>query len=230
MSRPVISGATIASTLVDQIRTDVLDGRLPPGMKLVIESLSERYSAGQTPIREALNRLTADGLVERREQRGFVVAEVSLDDLYEITRTRCWLEEIALRESIAAHTQSWEEAVVLAHHRLGKVPRSLDPQQFRDNPEWEPAHRAFHRALIAGCNSRWLILFCDQLADQHYRYRQLATQRSFPYRGELHEHQAIVDAALADDAATATTLLRQHYERTASVIAGDAKGLGPAAG
>lgn len=74
-------------------------------------------------------------MVQRREQRGFVVADISADGLAEITQTRCWLEEIALRESIAAHGTAWEEALVLAHHRLAKTPRSLDEQRFIDNPD-----------------------------------------------------------------------------------------------
>ena len=51
---------------------------------LAIEALAERYDTSATPLREALNRLVADGLVERREQRGFIVAGISADDLAEI--------------------------------------------------------------------------------------------------------------------------------------------------
>ena len=94
--------ATRATSLFDQLRGDLLGGEFEPGAKLAIEALAERYQTSATPLREALNRLVADGLVERREQRGFVVSGISADDLAEITKTRCWLEEIALRESIAA--------------------------------------------------------------------------------------------------------------------------------
>lgn len=130
-------------------------------------------------MREALNRLTADGLVEQRDQRGFAVAAVSPADLVEITNTRCWLEEIALRKSMASGDARWEEELVLAFHRLSKTPRSLQADRFEANPEWEQRHRAFHRALIGGCGSRWLIGFCEQLADQLYRYRQLSVQKIF---------------------------------------------------
>ena len=117
--------ATRATNLYDQLRADLLGGELEPGAKLAIEALAERYQVSATPLREALNRLVSDGLVDRREQRGFVVAGISLQDLAEITQTRCWLEERALRESIAARTTAWEEALVLAHHRLARTPRSL---------------------------------------------------------------------------------------------------------
>lgn len=218
---PALSAATRATSLYDKLRADLLGGELEPGAKLAIEALCERYEAGQTPLREALNRLVADGLVDKLEQRGFAVAGISADDLAEITKTRCWLEEIALRESIAAHGTAWEEALVLAHHRLARAPRSLAADRFEDNPEWEPLHRAFHRALISGCGSRWLLGFCDQLADQHHRYRRLSAPRAFAKRGVKGEHQAIAEAALAGRADEAVALLRAHFLRTARVILDD---------
>lgn len=213
--------ATRATSLYDRLRADLLGGVLEPGSKLAIEALGERYASGQTPLREALNRLVADGLVERREQRGFAVAGISADDLAEITQTRCWLEEIALRESIAAHSTAWEETLVLAHHRLSRTPRSLAEDRFEDNPDWEPLHRAFHRALIAGCGSRWLLGFCEQLADQHHRYRRLSAPRAFAKRGVKGEHQQLMEAAVAGRADEAVALLRAHYQRTAQVILAD---------
>lgn len=217
-----VSGAsTRATSLYDQLRTDLLDGVLEPGRKLATEALCERYATSQTPLREALSRLVADGLVERLEQRGFAVSEISIEDLDEITKTRCWLEELALRESIRAHTQEWEENLVLAHHRLARTPRSLSDKHFENNPEWEPLHRAFHRALIAGCGSRWLLNFCDQLADQHHRYRRLSAPRAFAKRGVKSEHQQLLEAAVAGRVDEAVELLHAHFERTAKIIRDD---------
>ena len=213
--------STLATNLYDRMRTDLLAGKLEPGRKLQIEFLSEQYQAGPTPVREALNRLTSDGLVERRDQRGFVVANISAADLIEITKTRCWLEEIALRESIANGSVAWEEELVLAFHRLSKTPRSLSSDHYEENVEWEKLHRAFHRALIGGCNSRWLISFCEQLADQLYRYRQLSVQKVFPRRHEHSEHKDIIDAALSGDADNVVRMLQCHYNATADIILAD---------
>ena len=224
----VNGAATRATSLYDQLRADLLAGDLEPGSKLAIEALAERYAASATPLREALNRLVSDGLVERREQRGFVVAAISAQDLAEITQTRCWLEALALRESMATHTTAWEEALVLAHHRLARAPRSLASDRFEDNPDWEPLHRAFHRALISGCGSRWLLAFCEQLADQHHRYRRLSAPRAFHRRGVKGEHQQLLDAALAGRADEAVALLQQHFERTAQIIQDDPGLFGPA--
>ena len=214
--------STRATDLYDQLRADLLNGQLEPGSKLVIDALAGRYATSATPLREALNRLISDGLVEKRELRGFVVAEVSEQDLVEITKTRCWLEEIALRESIARRDRAWEEEVVIAHHRLARTPRSLSQEHFEDNPDWEPAHRAFHRALIGGCGSRWLLAFCDQLADQHHRYRTLSAPQAFTAKRDVKsEHQQIMEAAVEGRADEAVGLLRGHIERTASIVRAD---------
>lgn len=210
---------TQASTVYERLRTDILAGELTPGQKLRIEFLSKRYRTGQIPLREALNRLSSDGLVERRDQRGFLVAPVSAEDLRELTFTRCIVEGAALRESIAARTPAWEEGIVLAYHRLSRTPRSLARDRYQANPAWEALHREFHRSLIAACGSRWLLDFCMQLADQTYRYRQIAFAHAFPQRGAGDGHRAIMDAAIDGDADMAVKLLQAHLQfSTATVL------------
>ena len=212
------SGTTLASSVYSRLRSDILAGTLEPGEKLRAEFLRDRYQVGNSPVREALNRLSADGLVVREDQKGFRVSAVSEEELAELTKTRCWLEAKALRESIEAGTVEWEEGLVLAFHRLSKVNRSSDDATYVPNPEWERLHRAFHLALIAGCGSRFLIGFCAQLNDQADRYRQLAVRTIYPKRHERVEHKAIVDAAIARDSDKAVTLLLDHYRLTERII------------
>ena len=213
--------STQASNVYDRLREDLLSGRLVPSRKLQMRFLIETYQTGQTPLREALNRLTSDGLVEMREQRGFYVRDISRTELAELTKTRCWLETLALRESMAATTPQWEEQLLLAQHRLSRAPRSLKETEFEDNPEWERLHRIYHRTLIGNCGSQSLITFCEQLADQLYRYRRLSISKAFPSRHVGDEHQAIADAALRGDTEEAVRLLSAHYQRTADVILRD---------
>lgn len=212
---------TQASTLCDRLRVDLLEGRLAPRQKLQLRFLTEHYQAGQTPIREALNRLASEGLVEARDQRGFVVAGISAEELRELTRTRCWLEERALRESMRSGDTGWEERLVLAWHRLSKTPRSTSNTEFVNNPEWERLHRLFHRALIDGCGSRWLVAYCEQQAALLYRYRQLSVRRIYPNRSVHAEHEAIVKAVVDGDADGAVMRVLGHYQATADIILAD---------
>lgn len=212
------NGATLASGVYDRLRHDILSGHLPPGEKLRVDFMRDRYSVGNSPIREALNRLSSDGLVTREDQKGFHVATVSRSELEELVRTRCWLEELALRESINNGGTAWEESLVLAFHRLSRVPRSSKERTYSANPEWEALHQAFHTTLIGAARSRWLDGFCTQLRDQADRYRQFAVAASFPNRNELDEHRAIFEAAIDGDAETAVHHLHAHYQRTANII------------
>lgn len=215
---PARSPKTQAGTVYESLRSDILTAQLEPNSKLRLEFLSKRYHTGLIPIREALNRLTSEGLVERREQRGFIVSPISSEDLTELTKTRSWLEGIALSESIASHTKEWEEGLVLAHHRLSQLPRSMSRSVYRVNPEWERLHREFHRSLLAGCGSRWLLSFCLQLADQTFRYRQIAFKKAFPKLADTNGHRAIMEAAISGNALKAVSLLQKHLQFTAQTI------------
>ncbi|MBU2937383.1 MULTISPECIES: GntR family transcriptional regulator [Pacificibacter] len=221
--RDRLKANSLADRLHDQLRTDILTGHLAPGLKLQMKLLTERYGAGQTPLREALNRLSSEGLVDSRVQRGFFVKPVHLDELRELTKTRCWLETIALRESIANATPEWDEELIIAHHRLTRTPRSLDPDTFDSNPDWEPLHRDFHKTLISRCGSRQLLEFCEQLADRLYRYRMLSIQKVFTTRHVRDEHATMLQLALDRDATGAITALMHHYEQTAAAVLEDLK-------
>lgn len=210
--------STQASSVYDRLQGDILAGKLRPGQKLRLKDLIERYETGNSPLREALNRLSANGMVVREENRGFRVPLASNDDLTELTRTRCWLEEIALRESITNGGSHWEERIVLAFHWLARAARSGDIATKTTSPEWEEHHREFHLALISACDSSILINFCAELHLRSFRYRNLAEVVEYRDRHELEEHQELQEAVLNRDADQAVKLLMRHYTITAEIL------------
>ncbi len=212
------TSTTLIASAYERLRADVISGHWTPGQKLGIETLRAHYATGATPVREALNRLAAEGWVQHLEQRGFAVAPVSETALRELAETRCGVESLALTKAMERHTLDWEERVVLSLHRLSRTPRSLSTEQYQENPEWEKLHRAFHHTLIEHCGSRWLVGFCEQLYDQAYRYRQLAVKKVYKQRNELDEHRAVVDALIKGDVDTACVALTNHYNKTAGII------------
>lgn len=210
---------TLASQAYQRLRRDIIDAKYSPGGKLRIQELCERYDVGPSPIREALNRLSRDGLVTQSDHKGFSVTPLSAEHLDELTKTRCWLTELALRQSIANGDDAWEESVVLAYHRLSRIPRHIGGGNAAAyNPAWEQAHRAFHSTLIAACGSRWLIAFCEQLFDAADCYRHLSRVSSMKRGIRRDEHQDMVNAIVARDADAAAKLLHKHYTRTAELV------------
>ena len=211
---------TLSATVYTRLRQEIVDGTLEPGGKLRIGAVSARYGVTGTPVREALNQLASEGFVLRRAQRGFTVAAASEPELQELTETRCWVEEVALRQAMRHATPAWEDGIVLALHRLSRTRRSTDASVFQEEPDWEPVHRAFHRALLATCPSRFLLEFCARRGDHATRYRRRAMRAAYPNRDVGAEHRAIADAVLSGNADAAVDALTTHYRRTARIVAG----------
>lgn len=205
--------ATLATSAFERLRSDILAGVIPPGEKLRVDALRERYGVGASPLREALNRLSALHLVEQIEQKGFRVTLITRSQLKELAQTRCWISEIAVREAIAHGDAAWEEQVVLAHHRLRRCHDQTE-EPFR---EWELLHRSFHAAVIAACPSHWIREFHETLFDLADRARHLSIRRDQALRDVKGEHQAIMEAVTSRDAAKSIELLNAHFSLTAEI-------------
>lgn len=209
------ASATLANLVYERLKIDILAGELKPGTRLRVEFVRDRYGMGSSPVREALTRLAAEGFIKRVEKRGFFVASVTADEFRELTHTRCWVEDLALRRSIENGDAAWEEAIVLAYHRLSRSSPPPVGTIFHPAIEWVRRHDMFHDALIAACGSRWLIEFCAHLRAQAYRYRRTATEELGS--ASLGEHEAIMKAAIDRDADKAVALLSAHYWAIAEV-------------
>lgn len=211
---------TLTSIACDRLRQEIIKAVLLPGQKIHIAQLCERYSMGLSPVREALNRLSRDGLVIQTDRRGFYVAPLSHQYLEELTKTRSWLNALGLRESIANGDEAWEEGVVVAYHRLSKIPRYLSNNGAAGvNDRWEDAHRKFHASLISGCGSSWLIRYCEQLFDAADRYRHLSRLSRNKNDGQIRdEHREMMEAIVARDTDSAVHLLNHHFARTADLV------------
>ena len=215
---------TLATAVHRRLREDILSGRLPPGSKLKLRDLTDCYGAGASPMREALSKLAAEGLAERLEHRGFRVSEAQPAQLAGLIRSRVLAEGAALRDAIAHGDAAWEEAVLLAEHRLNRLARSLHPARFLANPEWEACHQQFHRALLAACPAPALLAFCERLREEAGRYRALSNTMAYPGRDVAVEHAEIARAAIRREAGPACALLAQHYERTGQIVSADLRG------
>jgi GntR family transcriptional regulator, carbon starvation induced regulator len=210
------SGKILSEQAYDLIRRDILGAELLPGEKLLIDAVSQRYDIGVNPIREALNRLSSEGWVERKSQRGFFVSKMSMPELEELVYARVWLETRALRDSIENATDEWEERLIISYHRLARTQRNEDTSVGKKlNPEWERHHKDFHMKLLERCGSSWLLGFCSTMMDQAVRYRNLSVNFNLARRGDaLAEHRELLDAVLDRNPDLSQALLEAHYRST----------------
>lgn len=202
---------TISSRVAADLRDAILRGDPAPGSKINLDRLRAAHDASISPLREAVARLVADGLVEFEDQKGYRVAPVSLADLAEVTRLRAMLEGMALEASIAEGDLDWESDVMRALYRLNRTPR--DPAE-----AWEAAHTAFHSALTGGCRMPLLLRLCTMLANMNDRYRRLFPADDPADRDVAAEHTAIAEAATRRDARSAAGALRAHILRTGAAL------------
>lgn len=207
-----------------RLREDILAGCFQPGERLKIAEIACALEVSPGAIREALSRLVPEQLVVFRDQKGFVVAPLSVEDLEDLTDLRCEVEAIALRRSVLRGDVGWEGSVLAAAHRLRrtKILTSADRSLNRD---WVERHRTFHTVLVGACGSPRLLALHAQLYEQSERYRSL----SFPTVGERErdrqgEHQALADAALDRNADGLVELTVKHFRETTERILKAANG------
>jgi len=203
-------GRTLAAKVFRQMRADILECRLQPGSKLRFDELRARYLVAVSPLREALTRLSEEGLVTLEEHRGFKVSPVTRQKLLEIISTRREVDALTVRLSMERGDAAWEARVRASFAALATGPIDTDDGEM--DTEWERSHAAFHAALHAGAGSMWLERLCALLFDQTTRYRRLWFKH---LRGDFDvvgEHREIMDAVLARDVLAATYLMRRHTE------------------
>ncbi|AOF92999.1 GntR family transcriptional regulator [Sinorhizobium sp. RAC02] len=226
------------------LRRDILATRLRPGAPMKLSALRDRYEIGWTPLREALSRLEAEGLVTAISNRGFAVAPVSREELEDLTRARLVVEVPLLLEAIENGGSEWESAVVTAHYRLSRCKLVVESATEGEIDEWDERHTAFHAALISAARSNWLLRFQATISDQlrrHHRFLSLApAMRAAEGRSEGYEeavsalrdamaiehHTELMEAALDRNINHARALMADHIGFTVNVYAQSEDGSG----
>lgn len=200
------------------LHDDILTCKLVPGSKITISDTAAKYGFSPGAVREALSRLAAEKLAVATAQKGYSVAEVSVEELKDLTRTRITIEQLCIRSAIAFGDVEWEASIVAAYHRLHRIPETVSGQQHHLNPLWASAHTTFHTALAGGCDSPWLLTLRAMLYAQSERYRQLSVALARTSRDVDGEHKGILDACIARKADLAAVLIAEHLTRTSEIL------------
>ena len=204
----------------ERLRADILACRLAPGVKLKISDLCARLSVSLGAVREALSRLTSEGLVVAEPQRGFGVAPISQAELEDLTAVRIEIEGSCLRRAASAGDIAWESRMVAAFHHLSRLPERDPGDPARQGDAWCEAHAAFHAALVAACDSPWLLRLRGILYAQSERYRRLSVPLARAPRDLVREHREIMAAMLDHDGDRAAVLMAGHLRATTGILTG----------
>jgi DNA-binding GntR family transcriptional regulator len=194
----------LRENVYEQLRSDILSCKLPPGDDMREQELAERYAVSRQPVREALARLAREHLVTVHPRQGYRVNPISLSDARDLLRFRLALEPACVAEAI--------------DNAGNDVLEALD--QFRrfsgDHEAFIAYNRAFHTALAdASGNRRMAAALCDLIgqADRLVRV-SLANVRGHDPKKLVAEHVALIEAMQRRDRRAAARIIKSHISQT----------------
>lgn len=192
------------------LRSDIINWRLTPGTVLGEVELSERLGVSRTPIREALAKLTAEGLTEPQSGRGMVVSEISLDHLDELFELRTALECKAAE--LAAQRRNPEIFLDL-HEKLvnaGELITAQDPAR----TDYYQLAGDLDAAVDAAVGNHYLNLALKNLRVHLVRVRRLGKDNPARLRDAAREHAAIALAIANGNPAVASAATTMHLDNS----------------
>jgi DNA-binding GntR family transcriptional regulator len=195
---------TLTDAAADAIRERILHGRYEAGEPLRQEALAAELGVSRIPLREALTRLEAEGLVVSKPHHGAVVAELPLDDLPELFELRAMLERDLIRRAVPRATAADHAA---ARQAADAFAAALEAGKVA---ELAQANLRFHLALYQPADRPRTIELFRRLHAQSDRLMRLQLTLTDGGAQAVREHRALAAAARRGDAALAARLIREH--------------------
>jgi DNA-binding GntR family transcriptional regulator len=209
MGETRITSMLMRASVYAAMKSDIIACRLPPGTPLREPEIATRYRVSRSPVRDAMLRLEAEGLVQIVPRQCYRVAPISLRDARDLFRMRRLLEPEAVRDAV----QTAEDGALAALRRAAEHPPGAD---FIDS------NRRFHGAIAGAAGNRRLKAACIECIEQSDRLVRVGLDQIEGRQPDrlVAEHLAIAEAMVSRDARTATRLLRAHIdEAQARVLA-----------
>ena len=200
-------GALASGRVTDALREAILAGRLAPGSRVRQEELAEEFGISRIPVREALRRLEAEGLVVLVPNSGAWISKLDRDECIEIYKIRERLEPMALAESCPYLS---EETL----RRLADLASSIE--QTRDSDEFLRLDREFHLLSYEGAPMPHLRQMINKFwnSTQQYRRAFRLTAGGSTMQAVYYEHHLILEALMRRDGEQASMILLGHIRRT----------------
>lgn len=190
------------------LKESIIKGFLEPGTKLLENKIAEEMQVSRTPVREAMQKLVAEGFVKTTPNQTMVVTEVSPEDVKEVLQIRGVLEGLAA--SIAAKKINRQEIVelenIISQMSLHVTKKNLSSYCQVDDE--------FHNLILNICGNKWIIQIRDNLGSFIYRFRIKSLSVSGRLKHSLEEHQAIMESLKKHNSEEADRLSQIHMENT----------------
>ena len=198
-----------------ELRRMILTGELPAGSRLAQYVLADQLGMSITPLREAIRRLSSEGLIELDNHKDARVSTISAPEARELFEVRLALDPAAVELAAERRTDDDIALMRATAARLLPVTRPWGEDAL-------VAHSNFHRALYVASHNDVLIKMLDDLWAKSDRYRRLGLELPAgeePRTIDLDEHHEMLELVIAKDAAGAAALTRRHIEKSLTAAA-----------
>jgi DNA-binding GntR family transcriptional regulator len=198
-----------------EIRDRILSGALAPGSRLAQYELAESLHMSITPLREAIRRLSSEGLIDLDTHRDARVARMDATEAQQLVEVRLSLDSSAVELAATRRTDADVHAMRAAVDQLLPVTR-------RRGEEALTAHREFHQALYRASHNDVMVRLLDDLWDKSDRYRRIGLvlpPGDEPRTRDLHEHRQMMELVIDGDGPGAAELMRDHIRRSLTAAA-----------
>lgn len=188
----------------NQIKNLIIKNRIEPNTLLVERQLSEQLGVSRTPIREALKRLTSEGLTEFIPGKGVFVSNLTFEDFINISEVREALEGMAAK---LCTLKKDEKVIETLEKNLDALEEALNSGDYDQSVEYDIQ---FHHILISGAKNPKLENLLNGIYDQINRFAFFSVSDVERQRMSLRQHRKVLEAIKNDDANLAEKLIRDH--------------------
>jgi GntR family transcriptional regulator of vanillate catabolism len=215
-----MSGQTVTQTSTDRVRAMVLDGELQPGSRLQERQLAASLGVSRTPIRDTLQLLAGEGLLEYSPHSGYVVRRFDLGEVIDAFDTRLALEGMACRTlALRGVERATADALI---DNLERSESLINPEGWNHEVQrrWYERNLEFHDLILEAVGNRYLMqgvgqarripLIYDTARRRHGLDDLLSLLTYETFRQAVADHRRIVDALLAAQPDRAEFLMREH--------------------
>lgn len=198
--------------LVPLLKDMIIEGELVPGEKIAEMQLCERFGVSRTPLREALKVLAAEGLIQITPNRGSVVAKITQEKIAELFPIMGMLEALAGELAVQNMTDRDLKLLTLLHETM---------QQHYENREWAgyiKKNREIHESIVEIAGNGQLSMYYHNIMIQIHSARYTARKSQSRWDEAMDDHNRLMAAFEARDAALAGAILREHIEHKAAMV------------
>ena len=204
------AGLRMADRVYEEIRREIVGGRLAPGEKITEAVLAERFGASRTPVRSAIVRLAGDGFVDMTPNSGTVVKRRTQGEVSEIYEVRALLESTAA--GLAAQRRDQRDL-----DELEELQRGMETASGRiwradeaDVERVSALNQAFHRRILAASRNATLAESAARLMNIGFLINTYARFSRQEFERSLFEHRQLIAALVSRDPAWAEAVMRAH--------------------